>query len=155
MIYELHRQEPPSRASLIVRSPMPPATLVDSLRRAVQDVDADQPLFTIQTLEQMMDEERWPFRLFSATFGIFGLVALVLASVAGLYAVMAYAVTQRTPEIGVRMALGAQPRQVRWMVLRSGLVQVAIGLTIGVGGAFVLSRVVERALVGLHARRFR
>jgi ABC-type antimicrobial peptide transport system permease subunit len=96
----------------------------------------------------MMDEERWPFRLFSVTFGIFGLVALVLASV-GLYAVMAYAVTQRTPEIGVRMALGAQPRQVRWMVLRLGLVQIGIGLTIGVSGAFLISRIVERVLVGL------
>jgi len=133
---------------LIVRSPLPPGSLVVPLRRAVQEVDADQPLFTIQTLVRMMDEERWPFRLFGATFGIFGIVALVLASL-GLYAVMAYAVTQRTPEIGVRMALGAQPRQIRWMVLRLGLVQVAIGLTIGGAGAVLLSRVIERVLVGL------
>ncbi len=148
VIYAPHRQDPPSTASLIVRSPLPLVTLVEPLRRAVQEIDADQPLFTIQTLVQMMDEERWPFRLFSVTFGIFGLVALVLASV-GLYAVMAYAVTQRTPEIGVRMALGAQPRQVRWMVLRLGLVQIGIGLTIGVSGAFLISRIVERVLVGL------
>jgi ABC-type antimicrobial peptide transport system permease subunit len=95
-----------------------------------------------------MDEERWPFRLFGATFGIFGLIGLALASV-GLYAVMAYAVTQRTPEIGVRMALGAQPKQVRWMVLRLGLVQLAIGLTLGLGGAYLLSTVVQRVLVGI------
>ena len=148
VIYEPLRQDPPPAASLIVRSPLPPGSLVDPLRRAVQEVDADQPLFTIQTLVRMMDEERWPFRLFGATFGIFGVVALVLASL-GLYAVMAYAVTQRTPEIGVRMALGAQPRQIRWMVLRLGLVQVAIGLTIGGAGAVLLSRVIERVLVGL------
>ncbi len=148
VIYEPLRQDPPPAASLIVRSPLPPGSLVDPLRRAVQEVDADQPLFTIQTLVRMMDEERWPFRLFGATFGIFGIVALVLASL-GLYAVMAYAVTQRTPEIGVRMALGAQPRQIRWMVLRLGLVQVAIGLTIGGAGAVLLSRVIERVLVGL------
>ena len=117
VVYEPLRQDPPPAASLIVRSLLPPGSLVDPLRRAVQEVDADQPLFTIQTLVRMMDEERWPFRLFGATFGIFGIVALVLASL-GLYAVMAYAVTQRTPEIGVRMALGAQPRQIRWMVLR-------------------------------------
>jgi predicted permease len=148
VIYAPYRQDPPGTASLIVRSPLPPAALMDSLRRAVQDVDADQPVFTIQTLEQMMDEERWPFRLFGATFGIFGVIALALASV-GLYAVMAYAVTQRTPEIGVRMALGAQPRQVRWMVLRLGLVQLGIGLTLGIGGAFLLSRANERSLVGV------
>ena len=129
---------------MIVRSQLPAGALADPLRRAVQEVDADQPVFTIQTLEQMMDEERWPFRLFGVTFGIFGVIALALSSV-GLYAVMAYAVTQRTPEIGVRMALGAQAGQVRWMVLRLGLVQFAIGLTLGIGGAFLLSRAVERS----------
>ena len=148
VIYTPNRQEAPAGASLVVRSQLPPSSLVDPLRRAVQDIDADQPLFTIQTLAQMMDEERWPFRLFGATFGIFGLIGLALASV-GLYAVMAYAVTQRTPEIGVRMALGAQPKQVRWMVLRLGLVQLAIGLTLGLGGAYLLSTVVQRTLVGI------
>ncbi len=146
VIYLPHREDAPPAAALIVRSPLPAGALADSLRRAVQEVDADQPVFTIQTLEQMMDEERWPFRLFGVTFGIFGVIALALSSV-GLYAVMAYAVTQRTPEIGVRMALGAQAGQVRWMVLRLGLVQLAIGLTLGIGGAFLLSTG-HRALTG-------
>jgi len=148
VVYLPHRQDAPPAAALIVRSLLPAGALADSLRRAVQEVDADQPVFTIQTLEQMMDEERWPFRLFGVTFGIFGVIALALSSV-GLYAVMAYAVTQRTPEIGVRMALGAQAGQVRWMVLRLGLVQLGIGLALGIGGAFLLSRAVERALVGV------
>ena len=150
VIYTPLRQDAPAAASLVARSQLPPASLVDALRRAVQEVDADQPLFTIQTLDQMMDEERWPFRLFGTTFGLFGLIGLALASV-GLYAVMAYAVTQRTPEIGVRMALGAQPKQVRWMVLRSGLIQLAIGLSVGLGGAYLLSTVMERVLVGVTA----
>jgi predicted permease len=148
VVYVPHRQEPPSGASLLVRSQLPPVSLVDSLRRAVQAVDADQPVFTIQTLDQMLNEERWPFRVFGVMFGVFAVIALVLSSV-GLYAVMAYSVTQRTPEIGLRMALGAQARQVRWMVLKLGLVQLALGLSIGLAGAVLLSRLMEGMLVGI------
>jgi predicted permease len=148
VVYVPHRQEPPSGASVLVRSQLPPVSLVDSLRRAVQAVDADQPVFTIQTLDQMLNEERWPFRVFGVMFGVFAVIALVLSSV-GLYAVMAYSVTQRTPEIGLRMALGAQARQVRWMVLKLGLVQLVLGLSIGLGGAVLLSRLMEGMLVGI------
>ena len=79
-------------------------------------------------------------------FAIFAVVALVLSSV-GLYALMAYSVTQRTQEIGVRMALGAQGRQVSWLVLKRGLAQLAIGLTLGLAGALTLSRVLRGVLV--------
>ena len=95
-----------------------------------------------------MDGDRWPFRVFGVMFAIFAVIALVLSSV-GLYAVMAYSVTQRTSEIGLRMALGAQARQVRWMILKRGLVQLALGLTLGLAGALALSRVMERMLVGI------
>jgi predicted permease len=148
VIYVPHRQEPPSGASLLVRSHLPPSALVDSVRRQVQSIDADQPVFTIQTLDQMLDGERWPFRVFGVMFGIFAVIALVLSSV-GLYAVMAYSVTQRTSEIGLRMALGAQARQVRWMILKRGLVQIALGLTLGLAGALAVSRVMDRMLVGI------
>ena len=119
--------------------PAPAGALADSLRAGVQAVDADQPVFTIQTLDQMLNEDRWPFRVFGVMFGVFAVIALVLSSV-GLYAVMAYSVTQRTSEIGLRMALGAQARQVRWMVLKLGLVQLALGLSLGLAGAVLLSR---------------
>ena len=148
VVYVPYRQEPPAGASLLVRSQLPPGSLVDSLRRAVQAVDADQPVFTIQTLDQMLNEDRWPFRVFGVMFGVFAVIALVLSSV-GLYAVMAYSVTQRTSEIGLRMALGAQARQVRWMVLKLGLVQLALGLSIGLAGAVLLSRLMEGMLVGV------
>ena len=148
VVYVPYRQEPPAGASLLVRSQLPPASLVDSLRRAVQAVDADQPVFTIQTLDQMLNADRWPFRVFGVMFGVFAIIALVLSSV-GLYAVMAYSVTQRTSEIGLRMALGAQARQVRWMVLKLGLVQLAVGLSIGLAGAVLLSRLIEGMLVGV------
>jgi predicted permease len=148
VVYVPSRQEPPAGASLLVRSQLPPASLADSLRRAVQAVDADQPVFTIQTLDQMLNEDRWPFRVFGVMFGVFAVIALVLSSV-GLYAVMAYSVTQRTSEIGLRMALGAQARQVRWMVLKLGLVQLTLGLSLGLAGAVFLSRLMEGMLVGV------
>ena len=75
-------------------------------------------------------------------FGIFAVIALVLSSV-GLYAVMAYSVTQRTQEIGVRMAVGAQRWQVSWLILKRGLVQLAMGLTLGLAGALALGRVLR------------
>src|SRR4026207_979558 len=144
--------DPPARRApeLIVRGPLPAGALADSLRRAVQEVDADQPVFTIQALEQMMDDERWPFRLFSVTFGIFGVIALVLSSV-GLYAVMAYSVTQRTPEIGVRMALGANAGSVIRLIFKRGLWQLGIGLTLGLIAAFGVSRVLTTLLVDITA----
>jgi putative ABC transport system permease protein len=81
-----------------------------------------------------------------AQFAIFAAIALVLSSL-GMYAVMAYSVTPRTQEIGMRMALGAQGRQVIWLILKRGLVQLAIGLTLGLAGALALSRVLRGVLV--------
>ena len=108
--------------------------------------DPDQPVFTLQTVDQMVADSRWPLRVFGSLFGVFAVIALVLSSV-GLYAVMAYAVTGRTAEIGVRRALGAQDRQVAWLILERGLVQLAIGLTLGLAGALALSRVLQGVLV--------
>ena len=84
---------------------------------------------------QALAQARWPFRIFGTMFAIFALIALALSAV-GLYAVTAYAVSQRTQEIGVRMALGAQGNQVAWLFLRRSFIQLAIGLTLGVAGAF-------------------
>jgi putative ABC transport system permease protein len=96
----------------------------------------------------MLDDLRWPFRVFGGIFAIVGFVALALSAV-GLYAVMAYSVTQRTQEIGLRMALGAESGQVSWLILKRGLVQVAIGLTLGLAGAFGVTRVMRRVLIGV------
>ncbi len=146
VVYVPSRQDPPSSVSLLVRSQLPAASVMDGVRRAVQGVDPDQPVFTIQTLDQMVAESRWPFRVFGNLFTIFGLIALVMATV-GLYAVMAYSVTQRTQEIAVRMALGAASRQVSWLILKRGLVQLGIGLLLGLAGAFALTGALRRVLV--------
>ena len=78
--------------------------------------------------------------------GFFALIALILSAV-GLYAVTAYSVTQRTQEIGVRMALGAPPASIRWLILRRALIQLSIGLTVGIGGAFAVGRLLRSMLV--------
>ncbi len=146
VIYLPARQDPPLRASLLVRSALPPASVIEAVRREVQAIDRDQPVVTIQTLDQMLAQDRWPYRVFGGLFAIFALIGLGLSAM-GLYAVMAYSVTQRTQEIGVRMTLGADRREVSWLVLKRGLGQLAIGLTVGLAGALALSRVMRRLLV--------
>lgn len=119
VVYIPYRQDAPAAASLLMRSALPPASIVEAVRREVQAVDPDQPVRAMRTLPQILAADRWWYRSFGGMFGIFAVIALVLSSV-GVYAVMAYSVTQRTQEIGVRMAVGAQGWQVWWMILRRG-----------------------------------
>jgi predicted permease len=144
--YVPYRQDPPTGASLLVRSQLPPSSVMDAVRREVHAIDQDQPVFAIETLDQMLSDSRWPFRIFGTLLGIFALVALTMSAV-GLYAVMAYSVTQQTQEIGVRMALGAGRRDVSWLVLKRGLVQLGLGLALGLAGAFALTGLLRQVLV--------
>jgi predicted permease len=146
VVYVPLRQETTSGPALLVRSRLEPGAVMTAVRREVQAIDQDQPVFTVQTLNQMLEQQRWPFRVFGSLFALLALIALVFSAV-GLYAVMAYSVTQRTQEIGVRMALGAEGRQVSWLVLRRGLIQIAIGLILGLGGAWLASRALRPLLV--------
>jgi predicted permease len=145
-VYTPFHENTPGGASLIIRSPIAPAAVMDAVRREVQAIDRDQPVFTIQTLDQLLQQERWGIRTFGGVFVVFAGIALAL-SLVGLYAVMAYAVTQRTQEIGVRMALGARSNEVSWLILKRGLAQLAIGLAIGLPAALGLSGILQRALV--------
>ena len=146
VVYLPLRQDPPVFTSVLVRSRLPPGSVMDGVRHEVQALDPDQPVFTIETMDQALAQSRWPYRVFGSVFVIFAGVALVLSAV-GLYAVMAYSVTQRTQEIGVRMALGADAPQVLWLILRRGLIQVGIGISTGLAGAYALSRVLRAVLV--------
>jgi predicted permease len=140
------QQHPDRFMMLFVRSRLEPGTIMNAVRREVQAIDQDQPVFTVQTVEQMLTQATWPYRVFGSLFAIFAVFGLVLSSV-GLYAVMAYSVTQRTAEVGVRMALGAEGPQVSWMFLKRGLIQLALGLSIGLAAAFGVSRVMRTLLV--------
>ncbi len=147
VVYTMYRQDPPGFAWVMVRSAVPPSSMMDAVRRAVSSVDPDQPVYNLRTLDQMLQQAMWPYRVFGSLFAIFALIGLLLSAV-GLYAVVAYSVTQRTQEIGVRMALGAQGPQVTWMILKRGLFQLALGLAIGLfGGYFAAKALPSQILV--------
>jgi predicted permease len=146
VVYLPYRAQPSSFMVMIVRTLGPPAQMTAALREEVRALDPDLPLFGIRTMDEQLAQQRWPFRIFGSMFALFALIALVLSAV-GLYAITAYSVTQRTQEIGVRMALGAQAAQVWWLVIRAALVQLAVGLVIGMAGAFGVGRLLRSLLV--------
>jgi putative ABC transport system permease protein len=145
------RAQAPSFTILMIRGQRDAASLTSVAREEVRALDPDLPLYGIQTLDQQLAQDRWAFRVFGTMFAIFAVIALALSAV-GLYAVTAYSVAQRTQEIGVRMALGAQAAQVLWLILRRSIVQMAIGLTIGIAGAIGVSRLLASILFQTGSR---
>jgi predicted permease len=131
--------------TLVVRTTGDPAQLARPFREAVQNIDRDQPVGKLETMEALVSESLGASRLSTMLFGLFGIIGLVLASV-GIYGVISYGVIQRTREFGVRMALGARPNDVRTMVVREGMVLTAIGIAVGLIGAFVLTRLMRTLL---------
>jgi putative ABC transport system permease protein len=125
--------------SVTIRPQGSTGAMTAPVRELVNSMDPDLPIYFVKTLQERIDEETWFIRVFGALFMIMGAVALVLAAV-GLYGVMSFNVTRRTREMGVRMALGAQPGDVVRLIMRQGLIQLAIGLTLGSGLAFLLSK---------------
>jgi len=132
-------------ASIIVRARLNPGTLTPLLRKEMFALDPDLPLNNVRTMDENLTQIRWFSRVFGTMFTVFAGIAIVLSAV-GLFAVTAYSVTQRTQEIGVRMALGAQSHQVRWLILRRGLIHLAFGLAFGMAGAFGVGRLLRNQL---------
>ena len=131
-----------------------PRTYVAGVREAVRQVESNLPLSTIRTQIEQADDTLAMERMFAKLLTLFGLIAQLLAAV-GLYGVMAYAVSQRTQEIGIRMALGANRRKVLMMIVRQGMTLTVIGIAIGLGGAYVLTKYLESLtsmLFGVEAR---
>jgi len=133
-------------ANVLARMRTEPAQATRTLYEAMKGVDPDQAMTTVLTMDNALAQNRWLLRVFTIMFMVFAGIALVVAAV-GLYAVTAYAVTQHTREIGVRLALGAQPGPVIWLFLKRSLAQLAIGVIIGLAAALALGRVLQSFLV--------
>jgi predicted permease len=146
VVYMPHVLNPSRFATVFVRTRSNPANDAVTFRQAIQAVDPNMALYDIRTLDEVMARNRWQQRVFGTMFGIFAFIAVLLSAI-GLYAMTAYSVTQRTREIGIRMALGAQPREVQWLFVRSGVMQVALGLALGIAGAIATGRLLQGLLV--------
>ena len=149
VVYVSYGTNPVPRAGIVARLDADPSTVAALLREHVHAVDPDLPLFDAMTLDDMLaaSDERVGLRVFGTMFVVFAAVSLLLATV-GLYAVTAYAAAQRTREIGLRVALGAQAAQIWWLVMRSAAWQLGLGLSIGLIGVAGIGRLLSSALVG-------
>jgi predicted permease len=146
VVYAPYQAEARPSATLLVGIRAEPGAVVSRLRKEVATLDADVPLYSIRPLERTLANSRLQHRLFGTLLGIFAIVALVLSTI-GVYAVTAYAVVQRTQEIGLRMALGARSQQVVWLFVRRGMVPLALGLALGLGGAVAIGTILRGLLI--------
>ena len=150
-IYLPQAQTAAASMVLIVRSTIDPETLAASVTGAIQSIDADQPVHHVRTLQQIYDEDLLSTRLNTTLLVAFALLALMLAGV-GTYGVVSYSAAQRTHEIGIRMAMGAQRRDVMRLIVRQGALLALIGVSIGLIGAFVVTRWMAGLLFGVSAK---
>ena len=149
-VYVPYTQNADMNESFLLRTKGDPLTFVPAVRAKIRAVDPDQPIYAPQTLAHLSYEQLLGISFIAAMMGALGLIALVLAS-SGVYGVMAHSVTQRTHEIGIRLALGAEPGQVlRWIAGR-GIRLAGIGLAIGLALAFVLARLMASLVFGVSA----
>jgi putative ABC transport system permease protein len=149
-MYRPFPQEPRPFAFLAVRSTADPATVVRSVRNEVLTFDRDVPVYDVATLRERLDTSVAGRRFNLALLGLFALLALVLAGV-GLYGVLAYGVAERTHEIGIRMALGAERQRVLALILRQGLTLAAAGIAIGLPASLLVGRALRSSLFGVTA----
>jgi putative ABC transport system permease protein len=147
-IYSAYSQTPGIFATAVIRTTIEPMSLAEQVRQAVWKVDSDQPMWKIRTVEFLIDRNKADKQFVVILMSIFASLALIL-TVIGLYGVIGYTVNQRQQEIGIRMALGAQARNILTMVLRQGMTLVLIGLTLGVIAAWLITRLLEISLFGV------
>jgi hypothetical protein len=144
-------QIPRLGSTLVVRGNGPSEALVGAIRAAIREVRPGEPLFHVLTMERVIDESLASPRLYAWLVGLFATMGTLLASV-GIYGVIAYLVTLRTQEFGIRMALGADGGRVLRLVLSRGALLTALGLTAGIASAVALKRVLRSLLYGVAAK---
>jgi len=149
-IYRSFRQAPPYYTTLVLRTAGDPLRFASTARAQVSAVDPDLPLYNIKPMDRVITESIVGIAYVASMMAVLGVIALVLASV-GVFGVMSYSVSERAHEIGIRMSMGAQTRDILRMVLRSGMTLTFIGLAIGLPIAFALARALASILFGVEA----
>jgi putative ABC transport system permease protein len=147
--YFAFNQLPQGGMTVVIKGASDPNQLISSVRGAVKAIDPDQPIYSPRTMDEIRAESVAPERLNLTLLSLFAGIALVLAIV-GIYGVMSYSVTQRTHEIGIRMAIGARPLDVFKMILGHGMKLALIGVSLGLVGAFALTRLMATMLFGVE-----
>jgi putative ABC transport system permease protein len=150
-MYVSNAQSPVFFQALVVRAATDPSRLRQALSKAVHEINKDQTLTDVKTLDEIKAESMAPNRLRSVLLTVFAAIALLLAAI-GIYGVISYSVEQRTHEIGIRAALGASRTSLLRLVLRGGMLLAGIGLVIGFAGAFGVTRLLENLLFGVGGR---
>ena len=153
-IYVPHQQFAIQSMSIFVRTPLDPQTVTAALRRTFNEIDKDIPVYRVRALPEYVSESVAQPRLNAMLVGLFALIALLLAA-AGIFGVMSYSVTQRTQEIGIRLALGAQRYDVLRLIVGQGMRFVAAGLVLGLIGVFACTRLLQSLLFGIGATDLR
>jgi putative ABC transport system permease protein len=144
-MYAPYSQQPGLFATVVIRTSVEPLSLSESVRQALWKVDADQPMWKIRTVEFLVNRSTADRKFLMALMGIFATLALVL-TIIGLYGVISYLVNQRTQEIGIRMALGAQTHDILRMVLKQGMLLVLTGVALGLAAAWLSTSLMSRLL---------
>jgi putative ABC transport system permease protein len=144
-----YKQQPERGMSLMIRYREGGTGVAAAVRNEVLSLDKDQPVYSIRTLDSVLSESVATPRFRTLLLGVFAGVALILAGV-GIYGVISYAVSQRTQEIGIRMALGAQAADVLTLVVKGGMTLALIGVAVGLAGAFALTRLMTTLLFSVR-----
>jgi putative ABC transport system permease protein len=148
LIYMPFRQKPTADMAFVARTLVPPGNLKSSFQREIQAADPDLAVYRLWTMDERLERNYWFSRIVGVVFGIFAVLALLLAST-GLYSVIANSVSQRTQELGVRIAMGATARHILQLIFTQGMRDVAIGIAVGLAGAFAVARILQSFLVGV------
>jgi ABC-type antimicrobial peptide transport system permease subunit len=149
VVYVPYTGNPDPDANILVRSNASPGAVASLVREQLRQIDPDLPVFDIASFDDSLaaSDERLGLLVFGSMIGVFAAVALTLATI-GVYAVTAYAAARRTRELGLRMALGALPSQIRWLVTQTAVRQLTTGLTIGMAGSLAVGQLLQGVLIG-------